>query len=131
MKSRQVLLVDDSQECLRAAERFLLGGVPGFGLAGKATSGAQAIEMVAALHPDLVLMDLAMPGMNGLEATRRIKQEHAAPKVIIVTLHNEPTYRVMAKDAGADGFLLKGDLVTELPRLVCLLFEAADRTGMK
>ena len=131
MKSRRVLLVDDSQVFLKAAERFLLHGVPGFELAGKATSGEQAITMVAALRPDLVLMDLAMPGMNGLEATRRIKQQHDAPKVLIVTLHDESTYRVLAKDAGADGFLLKENFVTELPGLVTSLFETTAWAGSK
>ena len=131
MKSKQVLLVDDNQEFLRAAARFILCGVPGFSLTGTATSGAQAIEIVAAHHPDLVLMDLAMPGMNGFEATRRIKQENDAPQVIIATLRDYPTYRVLAKDAGADGFLLKGDFVTELPRLINSLFATIARTGTK
>lgn len=130
IKTRRVLLVDDSQAFLRAAERFLLlCGVPGFELAGKTTTGAQAIEMVDAEHPDLVLMDLAMPGLNGLEAARRIKQRPHAPKVIIVTLRNEPEFRALARDAGADGFLLKEDFVTGLPRLVSALFETAERTG--
>ena len=126
---RRVLLVDDSPVFLKAAERFLLHGVPGFELAGKTTSGEEAITMVAALRPDLVLMDFVMPGMNGLEATRRIKQRHDAPKVIVVTLYNELTYRVLAMDAGADGFLPKGNLVAELPGLVTSLFESTERAG--
>src|ERR1035437_6060397 len=123
MKLKQVLLVDDNQDFLKAAKRFLRA-VPGLELVGEATSGDQAVELTAALHPDLVLMDFAMPGMNGPAATRRIKQQPNAPKVIILTLHSRPEFRALAKDAGADGFLQKEDLVVELPPLLASLFPA-------
>jgi CheY-like chemotaxis protein len=84
MKPKRVLLVDDNQDFLKAAKRFLRT-VPGLELVGQATSGEQALELTAALHPDLVLMDFAMPGMNGPAATLRIKQQPNAPKVIILT----------------------------------------------
>ena len=125
MKRVRVLLVDDSRVFLRAAQS-LLDNVPGFKVVGQATSGEKAIPMVAAVRPDLVLMDIHMQPMNVLETTRRIKRQHDAPKVIIVTLHNEPEYRVLAREAGADGFISKNDLAVELPRLVASLFPPAE-----
>ena len=130
MKPKRVLLVDDHEAFLRSATCFL-HGIPGLELVGRATCGEEAVEMVAELHPDLVLMDLAMPGMNGIEATRRIKQQSDAPKVIIVTLHQESSYGALAKNAGADGFIQKENFVVELPRLAALLFETTEEVGAK
>jgi len=130
IKPKRVLLVDDSQDFLKAAKRFLRG-VRGLELVGEATSGEQAVELSAALRPDLVLMDFAMPGMNGLMATQRIKRQPDAPKVIIVTLHTHAALRALANEAGADGFLQKEDLVLELPRLLASLFPAAMPPGEK
>jgi DNA-binding NarL/FixJ family response regulator len=129
MKPKRVLLVDDNQDFMKAAKRFLRA-VPGLELVGKATSGEQAVELSAALHPDLVLMDFAMPGgMNGLAATLRIKQQPNAPKVILVTLHTHSAFRALANEAGADGWLQKEDLVVELPRLLASLFPAGTSSG--
>ena len=130
IKPKRVVLVDDSQDFLKAAKRFLRV-VPGLELVGEATSGEQAVELSAALQPDLVLMDFAMPGMNGLAATQRIKRQPFAPKVIIVTLHTHAALRALAKEAGADGFLEKEDLVLELPRFLALLFPAGTSPGEK
>jgi DNA-binding NarL/FixJ family response regulator len=123
MKPKRVLLVDDNQDFLKAAKCFLRV-VPGLELVGEATSGEQAVELSTALHPDLVLMDIEMPGMNGLAATLRIKQQPNAPKVIIVTLHTHSAFRALANEAGADGLLQKEHLVVELPRLLASLFPA-------
>ena len=128
MKSKRVLLVDDHEVFLSTATR-LLQSIPGFHVVGQATCGEEAIKMAAALHPELVLMDFAMPGMNGLDATLRIKRQHDAPKVIMVTLHNGPSYRALAREAGADGFVAKDKLFVELPRLVAALFPQADRSS--
>ena len=130
IKAKRVLLVDDNQDFMKAAKRFLRG-VPGLELVGQANSGEQALELSAALHPDLVVMDLAMPGMNGLAATRRIKQQPNAPKVVIVTLHTHSALRALACDAGADGFLQKDHFVDELPRLLAALFAAGTAQGEK
>ena len=130
MKPKRVLLVDDNQDFLKAAKRFLRA-VPGLELVGEATSGEQALELTAALHPDLVLMDCAMPGMNGLEATLRIKQQPNAPKVIMVTLHTHSALCALANKAGADGFLQKEDLVVDLPRLLASLFPTGTSPGEK
>ena len=129
-KSKRVLLVDDNQDFLKAAKRFLRA-VPGLELVGEATSGEQAVELSTALQPDLVLMDFAMPGMNGLAATLRIKQQPNAPKVIMVTLHTHAALRALANEAGADGFLQKEDLVVELPRLLASLLPTGTPLGEK
>lgn len=128
MKPKRVLLVDDNQNFLKAANSFLRT-VPMLELVGEASSGEQAIELSAALQPDLVLIDFAMPGMDGLAATRRIKQQPNAPKVIVVTLDTHLALRAMAKKAGADGFLQKENIVDELPRLLATLFAAGTPPG--
>jgi DNA-binding NarL/FixJ family response regulator len=81
---------------------------------GEAEDGAEAIRLAQALQPDIVLLDLAMPRVNGLEALRRIKAERPETKVIIVTVHAEDAYRQEAEDSGADAFLLKKTLMTNL-----------------
>jgi CheY-like chemotaxis protein len=122
----QVLVVDDSEE-------FLLGvcgwvtAQPGLRLAGTARSGDEALTAVERLHPDLVLMDVAMPGMDGLEATRRIKSRADAPLVVILTFHATQVARQEAWAAGADGFVAKADVSEELHRVIGELL--TDRHG--
>ncbi|MEM2126059.1 MAG: response regulator transcription factor [Candidatus Methanosuratincola sp.] len=122
MQLIRTLLVDDSPEFLDAAERFLSSD-PNIEIVGSALSGKEAIEQIAALNPDLVLMDLAMPGINGLETTRRIKAEPEAPRVIILTLHDNPEYRAASESVNADGFVAKSDFGVELIPLIRLIFE--------
>jgi DNA-binding NarL/FixJ family response regulator len=122
MELIRTLLVDDSPEFLDAAGRFL-ASYPNIELVGSALSGKEAIEQVALLNPDLVLMDLAMPGINGLETTRRIKAEPGAPRVIILTLHDNPEYRAASDSVNADGFIAKSDFGAELMPLIRYIFE--------
>ena len=76
------------------------------------------MERVVELSPDLVLMDVAMPGMNGLDATRELKSRPGAPRVVILTFYDTPEIRAAAKTAGADAFLVKWALEDELERLL-------------
>jgi CheY-like chemotaxis protein len=111
------LLVDDNGDFLDAAERLL--GVTGtIAVVGRATSGREALEQVNRLHPDLVLMDWAMPGMSGLEATRHLKNRAEPPLVVLVTAHDAPRYRTAAREAGADGFVPKAEFHTQLVPLI-------------
>src|SRR5579864_7551864 len=74
---------------------------------GEAGNGKEAIERIKLVHPDVVLMDISMPEMNGLEATRRIVQSSAAPKVLILTMQDEDDLIVRCLEAGASGYILK------------------------
>lgn len=113
----RVLLVDDNDPFVAAVGRFL-GAEPGVALVGRARSGPEALAMAKRLRPDVILMDLAMPGMDGLVATRQLKAIPGTPRVIVLTLHDTPDYRAAAAAAGADGFVGKADLATNLMSLL-------------
>jgi DNA-binding NarL/FixJ family response regulator len=106
----RVLLVDD-QPLLRTGFRFILEAEPDVTVVGEAGDGAQAMEQSRALMPDVVLMDVRMPGTDGIEATRRIVKEAPpsahVPKVLVLTTFDLDEYIVEALRAGASGFLLK------------------------
>lgn len=121
MKAIKTLLVDDNPEFIEAAKRFL-SSEKQFNVIGTALSGQEAIDQVEKLKPDLVLIDLAMPGMNGLEATQRIKSEPDCPRVIILTLYNTRAYREASDSVGADGFVTKSDFGVRLLPLVEVMF---------
>lgn len=104
----RALLVDDSPIVLNSIVQLLTVDHQ-IEVIGKAESGEVAIDQVQQLGPDLVVMDLAMPGMNGLEATRRLKRFPKPPKVILLTLYNNAEYSMAARLAGADGFITKSE----------------------
>lgn len=113
----RVLLVDDNPGYLEVASR-LLAADPAVRVLGEAGTAEEALLMLSRARPDVVLMDLSLPGMSGLEATRRIKARPDAPKVVIVTLHDDPEYRAAALGAGADEFVAKSELRTNLRRVI-------------
>jgi DNA-binding NarL/FixJ family response regulator len=117
----RVFLVDDSAEFLDSAERFLATD-PQIEVVGRALSGPEALKRVAELHPDLVLMDLVMPGMNGLEVTRQIKAQPSAPCVVILTLYDKTEYGAAAKTVQADGFIGKREFGTHLLPFIYKMF---------
>jgi DNA-binding NarL/FixJ family response regulator len=102
----RVVLVDD-QELVRTGFRLVLGGQPDLEVVGEAGDGAEAIEVVAQTRPDVVVMDVRMPRMDGVEATRRIRVSDDAPRVLILTTFDLDEYVYEAIKAGASGFLLK------------------------
>jgi DNA-binding NarL/FixJ family response regulator len=104
--STSILLVDD-QELLRMGFRMVLDAQPDLEVAGEASDGAEAIAFVEAQAPDVVLMDVRMPGLDGVEATRRIVAAGSASRVIILTTFDLDEYAYAALRAGASGFLLK------------------------
>jgi DNA-binding NarL/FixJ family response regulator len=108
-----ILIVDDNQGVRNVLTRILQKGQE-FRVVGEAEDGSEALELARALSPDLILMDLAMPRVNGLEATRRIKVERPGTKVIILTRYEEDAYRQAATQSGADAFLSKGIRLPEL-----------------
>jgi len=102
----RVLLVDDDPLFLESAAR-LLAAEAGFTVVGRARSGRQAMDMAASLRPDLVVMDVEMPGMDGLETTRRLKARAGAPRVLLVSIYDSEARRRAAAVAGADGYVGK------------------------
>ena len=122
----RTLIVDDSPVALESL-RLFLGTDEACELAGSGQSGRQAVELAAALHPDLVLLDLQMAGMNGLDATRQIKLQADPPLVVIVTVFNDAGCRAAAIAAGADGFVGKGEVASALLPLVHRLFKQRTR----
>ena len=122
-----VLIVDDSEEFLLGACAWVTAQ-PDLRLAGTARSGAEALVAVERLRPDLVLMDVAMPGMDGLEATRRIKARPGAPLVVMLTFHASQVARQEAWAAGADGFVSKADVSDALHRVIGELLADQKRT---
>ena len=115
-----MLVADDNESFLAWAAKFL-AAQPGLTLVGSARDGHEAVDMAAALHPDLVLMDVAMPTLNGLQAARAIRDAGGAPRIVMMTLHDSPDYQ-RAAEAVADGFVVKRDLGRELGPLLTRLF---------
>jgi DNA-binding NarL/FixJ family response regulator len=101
-----ILIVDDDQAS-REGLRELFELRPNVTVIGEAIDGEEAVNLADALHPDLVVMDVQMPRMDGLEATRQIKQHTPAIRVVLLTMYRE--YRAAALRSGADAFLVKGD----------------------
>lgn len=110
----RVLLVDDDP-LVRSALSLMLGGQSDIEVVGEAGDGLAGVELVRSLRPDVVLMDIRMPGMDGLEATRHIHSAASPPSVVVLTTFDADEHVVGAVAAGADGFLLKdtppGDIV--------------------
>jgi DNA-binding NarL/FixJ family response regulator len=108
-----ILIVDDNAQ-LRALMREIMAEASNLHVVGEVEDGAEAMRLVQALRPAIVLLDLIMPQVNGLEVLRWIKVERPETKVIIVTVHDEDAYRQAAETSGADAFLLKKTLGTVL-----------------
>ena len=106
MKRIKVVVVDD-HTIVRDGICALLALVQDIEVIGEASSGTEALKMLKSLEPDVVLMDIAMPIMDGLEATRRIKSQLASTSVIVLTVYDNDAYIVDAVRAGASGYLLK------------------------
>lgn len=116
------LIIADDHELARAGLRSMIGGEPGIEIIGEATNGREALDLCRSFHPDLALLDMRMPEMDGLAATRLIKAECPRTSVMIVTLHENPDYLFEALKAGAAGYLLKDasqrEVVTAVRRVL-------------
>jgi two-component system, NarL family, invasion response regulator UvrY len=108
--SVRVLIVDDSHAFREAARRVVMR-LPGFEVVGEADSGEAAIEVGRRLTPDLILMDVHLPGMDGMEATRRVlaDAEHAQPVILLLSTYAAVDYAAPAAESGATAYLSKGD----------------------
>lgn len=108
-----VLLVDD-HAILRVGLRAYLHYYDDIAVVGEAQNGSEAVALVANLHPDVVVMDVTMPGMNGIEATRLIRAQYPHTKVLILSQHDDPDYVIPLLQAGAAGYILKDALGSDL-----------------
>ena len=112
-KRIRIVLVED-HTILREGLRALLSADPQFEIVGEADDGREAIRRVDKLAPDLVMMDLSMPRMTGMDAIREIKRRHPATKIIALTVHKAEEYLRTTLQAGADGYVLKDATQVEL-----------------
>jgi DNA-binding NarL/FixJ family response regulator len=117
MENIRILVVDD-QTITRRGLQNLLAAQPDLEIVGEAKDGQEAIEMAAALQPDVILMDLRMPGTNGIEATRRIRRTSPHIYILVLTVFEDDTSVFPAIRAGASGYLLKNTEQDELLRAV-------------
>lgn len=106
MPTIRILLADD-HAVLRAGLKALLGGQPDMEVIGEAGDGLEALAQAEELRPDLVLADIAMPGLDGLEFTRRVRQAVPEARVVILTVHEDQSFLRQALRAGAAGYLVK------------------------
>ena len=111
------ILIADDHPIFRFGMRTLLTALPDFTVVGEAVTGEEAIQLTDALLPDLVLMDINMPGMNGIEATARIRAQHPHTAILIVTMLDDDSV-FAAMRAGARGYLLKGAEPAETVRAI-------------
>ena len=116
----RVLVVDD-HVVIRRGIQNIVRAWPGWEVCGEAASGEEAVRLAAELKPDVVLMDISMPGMGGLEATRTICTGSPETTVLLLTLHDSPEWVRTALHAGARGYLLKSDAEGELMRALNLV----------
>jgi DNA-binding NarL/FixJ family response regulator len=114
------LIIVDDHPVVREGLRALLDTQPDTEVVGEAINGAEALSLVASLHPDLVLMDLQMPEMDGVAGTRRIRQRHQDVNVLVLTTYDTDSDIARAVEAGATGYLLKDASRDELMRAIHL-----------
>ncbi|MBV8070321.1 MAG: response regulator transcription factor [Acidobacteriaceae bacterium] len=109
----RVLLADD-HTIVRQGLKLILSAQPDLEVIGEAANGNEAVDLAHKLHPDIVLMDVAMPGVNGIEATKRMVQADPRTKVLVLSMHTEGIYVREILRAGARGYILKDAIDTEL-----------------
>jgi len=113
MEQVRILLADD-HNILRDGMRLLLERQPGFSVVGEAADGREIVQLTQAHSPDVVVMDIAMPNMNGIEATRRIVEKFPKTGVVILSMHYDESYVIRSLKAGARAYLLKDAMKAEL-----------------
>jgi len=125
MESRKpiTVVIADDHTLVREGTKQLLDEHPGLSVIGEAADGREAIEVATRLKPDVVLMDIAMPGTNGIEATKRIKETSPTTSILVLTAYDDEQYIYALLDAGAAGYLLKNVGGEELVRSIYAVAE--------
>jgi DNA-binding NarL/FixJ family response regulator len=114
MSQKVRIVVAEDHTILREGLRSLLSSNPSFEVVGEAEDGREAIKCVAKFKPDLILTDLSMPKLNGMEAIKEIKKESPGTKILVLTVHRAEEYILATFRAGADGYILKDSTHSEL-----------------
>ena len=117
MTRTRILLADD-HAVMRAGLRLLLGQQADFEVIGEAGDGRQAVALAAELRPDVVVIDVAMPNLNGIEATRQMTSADDGPEVVILSMHSDESYVMRALKSGAKAYILKDSAEADLIRAV-------------
>jgi len=117
MKKVRILLADD-HTVMRAGLRALLERQPNLEVVGEAEDGRQTVQLASSHVPDVVVMDIAMPNLNGVEATRRMVSKQPTISVVILSMYSDESYVMRALEAGARAYLLKDSAVTDLIRAI-------------
>ena len=125
-----VVVVDDDPDYLWVVRFIMESGPDKTAIVGEAASGEEALGLVLHKRPDIVIVDLMMPRLNGLDLTRRIKQERPQTKILMMSAYTEDTYRRIASVSGADGFLNKHMIHTGLlPAIREVMVRPPSRAG--
>jgi DNA-binding NarL/FixJ family response regulator len=123
------ILIADDNEWVRRGVKNILAPMSHWEICGEAEDGAEAIRKAAELLPDLVLLDVSMPGLNGLEAARRVREKVPAAKIVIMSQHDPALLLPRAIEAGAHGCVDKSQLTNELLRTIGSVMEAVENHG--
>jgi DNA-binding NarL/FixJ family response regulator len=119
----KILLADDHEIVLEGIRNLVGRSKRPWEICGEASNGEQALGMVKALKPDLVVLDITMPTMSGLEAARQIARLENAPKILMFTMHESGRLGIEAREAGAQGYVLKSEAARDLIRAIDFLLE--------
>ncbi len=108
------VLVADDHTIIRSGLRMLLEREPGFEVVAEASDGRQAVELAESLKPDVAVLDIGMPNLNGIEATRQIVQKLPRTRVVVLSMHSDESYVLKALKSGARGYLLKDSAESDI-----------------
>lgn len=114
MPQPKILIVDDHEIVREGIRTLLARSAPEWYVCGEATNASEALEMVKSLNPDLVIMDITMPGTSGLVAAERISKLHPSPRVLMFTMHDFERLGTEVRQAGAQGYVLKSQATRDL-----------------
>jgi two-component system response regulator DegU len=124
----RVLLVDDNENFLESLIRYMRI-FPSVNIVGKASNGEAALELCSKLTPDLVMMDIRMPGMSGFEAARTMKTLNNPPRILLLSFNDNPEYIIETINSGADGYIAKSEINSGLFRQISSIFSLSSGTA--